>query len=236
LLRVLATYGGPAGLAAAAEAAERLRRWGGRLLSPEKLEALLQSARQTAGVRQDRWTRDALREYAEQALQARQKYRYKQRQLRRLAVDEPVLQAQGKVVGVPTACVLWVSTGDPRGFDSGPAYRKAMGLNLTERSSGLYQGKLRISKRGSARSRQWLYFAALRQIQQGGVRSWYQAKKARDGQQAKRAVVAVMRKLALALYRVGSQGEPFDRRRLFGRQGKPAAREASPSFGQRSQS
>jgi transposase len=233
LLRVLAFYGGPAGLAADAEAAERLRRWGGRLLSPEKLEALLQSARQTVGVRQDRWTGAALREYAEQALEARQKYRHKQRQLRRLAAEEPVLQAQGKVVGVPTACVLWVSTGDPRGFDSGPAYRKAMGLNLTERSSGMYQGKLRISKRGSARSRQWLYFAALRQIQQGGVRRWYEAKKARDGQQAKRAVVAVMRKLALALYRVGAQGERFESRRLFGRQGKPAARGASSSSGQR---
>jgi len=89
LLRVLATYGGPAGLAADAEAAQRLRQWGGRLLSPEKLEALLQSARQTVGVRQDRWTGDALRAFAEQALQARRKYRHQQRQLRRLAADEP---------------------------------------------------------------------------------------------------------------------------------------------------
>ena len=49
------------------------------------------------------------------------------------------------------------------------AYRKAMGLNLVERSSGKYKGRLRISKRGGARSRQWLYFAVLRLIQKSGV-------------------------------------------------------------------
>src|SRR5262249_15822353 len=76
--------------------------------------------------------------------------------------------------------------GGPRGggggrgdFDWGGAYRKAMGLTLGEGSSGTYQGRLRISKRGSARTRQWLYFAVLRLVQQCGVRPWYEAKKAR---------------------------------------------------------
>jgi hypothetical protein len=34
-----------------------------------------------------------------------------------------------------------------------------------ERSSGEHQGALHISKRGSAVSRQWLYFAVLRLVQ-----------------------------------------------------------------------
>ena len=72
-------------------------------------------------------------------------------------------EAQGKAVGIATACVLWTCVGDPRNYHAAAAYRKAMGLNLKERSSGAYQGQLRISKRGSARARQWLYFAALRQ-------------------------------------------------------------------------
>ena len=55
-----------------------------------------------------------------------------------LAAGHAVLQAQGKVVGVPTACVLWASTGDPRKYHAAAAYRKAMGLNLVERSSGQY--------------------------------------------------------------------------------------------------
>ena len=39
-----------------------------------------------------------------------------------------MLQAQGKVVGVTTACVLWVSTGDPRNYHSAAAYRKAIDI------------------------------------------------------------------------------------------------------------
>jgi transposase len=121
---------------------------------------------------------------------------------------------------------LWVSTGDPRKFDSAAAYRKAMGLNLVERSSGTYQGRLRISKRGSARTRQWLYFAALRQVQKCGVRPWYEAKKARDERDARRVLVAVMRKLAVALYHVGVRSEEFQPRRLFGRICKRRGRSA----------
>jgi transposase len=90
-----------------------------------------------------------------------------------------------------------------------------MGLNLTERSSGTSQGKLRISKRGNPRARQWLYFAALRLVKRAPVRQWYQAKKSRDGQEVKRAVVAVMRKLVLALYQVGAKGARFEPSRLF---------------------
>ena len=100
-----------------------------------------------------------------------------------------------------------------------------MGLNLAERSSGRYQGRLRISKRGSARSRQWLYFAALRLVQRGDVRPWYEAKKAGNEGDARRVVVAVMRKLVVALYHVGVRKEEFDPRRLFGgigRRGGPA--------------
>ena len=161
-----------------------------------------------------------------------------QRRLGQLAKGHAVLQAQGKVVGVPTACVLWVSTGDPRDFDSAAAYRKAMGLNLVERSSGASKGQLRISKRGDARARQWLYFAALRLVQQGGVRAWFEAKTAGDKEDARRVVVAVMRKLALALHHVGVHGERFDLRRFFGdlgrrggpagSRGRAAARRAAP--------
>ncbi len=235
LLRVLAHYGGPAGLAGDAAAESRLRRWGGPLLSAAKAAALLESARSTVGVRQGEWERRRLGHDAAEALQARREYRLGQRQLRRLAADHPVLEAQSRVVGVATACVLWVGTGDPRNFDCGAAYRKAMGLNLVERSSGQYRGQLRISKRGSPRSRQWLYFAALRLIQQGPARRWYEAKKSRDGQKGQRAVVAIMRKLAVALYRVGTEGSAFDPRRLFGKRGPKTPGPRRPRTSERSQ-
>jgi transposase len=217
LLRALEQYGDPRALAADPEAAGRLARWGGSFLARETAERLLAGAGSSVGVRVGEWERRQLQDYAKQALFARREVARAERGLRKLAVGHVVLQAQGKVVGVPTACVLWTSTGDPRKYHAAAAYRKAMGLNLVERSSGRYKGRLRISKRGSARVRQWLYFAALRLVQKSGVRPWYEAKKARDEKDARRVVVAVMRKLALALYQVGVDGQQFQPRKLFGR-------------------
>ncbi len=226
LLRTLKRYGSAQALAVDKEAPNQLARWGGPLLPRKKIDELLAGARSSVGVRAGPWQQRQIQEYAEKALTARQQSNRAQRRLRQLAAEHQVLQSQGKVVGVPTACVLWVCTGDPGKFDSAAAYRKAMGLNLVERSSGTYQGQLRISKRGSARTRQWLYFAALRLVQKRGVRPWYEGKKAADEGDARRLLVAVMRKLAVALYHVGVRSEEFQPRRLFGRLGKRRGRSA----------
>jgi transposase len=227
LLRLLKHYGSPQALAGDAEAANQLARWGGPLLAARKIEELLAGARSSVGVRVGPWHQRQIQEYAEKALAARRQSNQGQRRLRELAVGHPVLEAQGKAVGVPTACVFWVCTGDPRKFDSAAAYRKAMGLNLVERSSGTYQGQLHISKRGHARTRQWLYFAALRLVQTREVRPWYEAKKAGHEGEARRFVVAVMRKLAVALYHVGVRNEEFQPRRLFGQIGQRRGRKAA---------
>ena len=205
LLRALATYGSPAALAADAQADARLASWGRSFLKAEKRQQLLASA-------------------AHRALAARWQVQRAQKRLRRLARGQAVMQAQGRAVGMGTACVLWTYLGDPRQYTSGPAYRKAMGLNLTERSSGIYQGQLKISKRGPGAVRRWLYLAALRLVGQGGLRAWYRAKKRRaGGKKSKRIVVAVMRRLPLALYQVSVRQTVFDVRKLFpGKQRKAA--------------
>ncbi len=53
------------------------------------------------------------------------------------AADEP------EVVGLATACVLWVTLGDPRNYPSGGAYRKALGLNLKEQRAVSTKGGLK---------------------------------------------------------------------------------------------
>jgi transposase len=215
LLRALAHYGDPRRLAADAQASARLWRWSYGQLVAAGQAAVLADAQHSVGVRLGRWSRRQLRRYAQRALAVRRRAARARRALRRLAQGHAVLQAQGRVVGVPTACVLWACLGDPRDYDSAAAYRKAMGLNLAERSSGAYQGQLRISKRGQALVRQWLYFAALRLAQQEPVWSWFEAKKTAADRGGRCAAVAVMRKLALGLYQVARSAEPFDVRRLF---------------------
>jgi transposase len=215
LLHALAHYGGPAALAADPQAEARLAGWGNRLVSADKLARLLAGARGSVGIRQGDVERRRLQEYASQALAAVRQMRRARRELSKLVGGQEVLQAQAKVVGGATACVLWASVGDPRDYPCGQAYRKAMGLNLTERSSGTSQGQLHISKRGKPQARRWLYLAALRLAKAAGVRQWYQAKKGRDGKGCKRALVGLMRKLALALYQVGAKGARFEAGRLF---------------------
>jgi transposase len=217
LRRTLVRYGGPRGVAEDGRAAERLYRWGKGLLSRDKAEALVASARQTAGVSLGRWDEERLRRYAQQVQDGLQQHRQARRRRRQRASVQPVIQSMGEVVGTVTACVLWVELGNPQDYPCGAAYRKAMGLKLKERSSGRWQGQLRLSKRGPSVVRRWLYLAALRWLRQEPVRSWYLRQKAQRRGAAKPALVGVMRKLALALYRVGGRGEPFDRTRLYRR-------------------
>ena len=90
-----------------------------------------------------------------------------------------------------------------------------MGLNLKEKSSGTIQGQLKITKRGPSRVRQYLWLAVFRWIQIDPIaNAWYQRKKQRDGGRASRAAVALMRKLAKALFHVG-RGAIFDSKKLF---------------------
>jgi transposase len=156
-----------------------------------------------------------LQHCAEQALAARREIREATRKLASLGKQDQVIQSMAEVVGTTTACVLRVALGAPQNYHCGEAYRKAMGLNLKERSSGKHQGKLKITKRGPSLARRWLFFAALRTIQKPPIRRWYEAKKRKDQDRGIGAVVGVMRKLALAVYAVAVRGEKFSVDRLF---------------------
>jgi transposase len=216
LSRTLARWATPAALAADPAAAQALAKIGGPWLKCEKIAALLEAARHTVGVRMSDWMAREMREVAQAIVDLRKQIAAARRALRKLAQDNQPIQAQAAAVGLATACVLHVCLGDVRNYPHGGAYRKAMGLNLKERSSGRYKGRLSISKRGQRLCRKWIYFSALRLMKtSAGVKRWVTAKKQRDGGKAKRAVIGVMRRLAMAAYQVGACGVAFDAERLF---------------------
>ena len=216
LMRVLIHYGGPAELAADPDALQNLRRWGHSLLSEEKAQALLESAKASVGVKQNAIDRERLRRYARASLAASLEVKRAKPQLKILAAGNPVIQIQGAAVGIVTACVLWTRLGDPNNYHAAEAYRKAMGLNLAERSSGKHKGQLHISKRGDRMARRWLHLAALRLLREyPQVRDWYRQKRIRDGGRHLRAVTAVVRRLAIALHKSATRNEPLDPDRLF---------------------
>ncbi|MBT9096501.1 transposase [Methylovulum psychrotolerans] len=127
-------------------------------------------------------------------------------------VADEGLKEMAALIGKLTAAILIGLHLDPRNFSNAQGFLKALGLNLTEKSSGQYHGQLKISKRGSAVARKYLYLAALRLIQRDPViGEWYRAKA--DPKIKMKTVIACLRKLAKALWHV-ARGERFDARKL----------------------
>jgi transposase len=215
LLMALARWGDVREIARDPEASSRLKSFGGSYLSEEKIVKVIDSARSTLGVRMNAWETREMLDVATAILGQREKIAEARRHLKRLTRGHEVIEPQAPAIGLITACVLWMCIGDPRNYGSAAAYRKAMGLNLKERSSGTHKGKLSISKRGQRLSRKWLYFSALRWLREEPVKGWVQKKRERDGGNGSKAVVGVMRRLALAAYHVGRSGEKFEPGRLF---------------------
>ena len=215
LAGALSHWGDPAALACDLQAAATLARIGGYYLKESKITAVIASAGTTAGVRMNAWERRELQELGAQLLQQRKEIADCKRHLRKLTKDHEVITAQTPAVGLTAACVLWTHLGDPRDYGSAAAYRKAMGLNLVEHSSGRCKGQLHLSKRGQRLARKWLYFSALRWMRDASIKPWVTAKKARDGGKGMRAMVGVMRRLALCAWHVAVHGVAFDAGRLF---------------------
>jgi len=178
LLDLLASYGDPRAVASAGEeAAARMRRVGGFFLKEKKISGVLRSAGDTIGVPMVEGERRLVQEIAREAQRNRQQLKLVEKRIEELAADEPSVRATAPDFGLLTAVVLLVKGGDPRMAPNTGSYIKSLGLNLKERSSGRYQGQLRITKRGSGTARQWLYMAVLRLIERDAVvKAWYRQK------------------------------------------------------------
>jgi transposase len=215
LLRLVATYGGPAPLALLTrQARQLLREVGGRLLAEEKIDAVLASARTTLGLPGTAGECAQLRWQAEQVLAAQREQRQAERQLARTVAPGDNLAPMQVLLGKVTTAVLLATQGDPKAYPNAASYCKGIGLNLKEHSSGQHQGRLSITKRGPSLARFYLYFAALRLRQRDPViKRWYEIKTARPGAVKQKQLIALMRKLAKAFWHQAN-GHDFDVNRL----------------------
>jgi len=215
LMALLARIGGPADVAASPDQASKLLLGiSHRLLPDDSVAAILASARSSVGVPLVGLERDALMAIADDAYRAHRAFTIAKTQVDKLAATTPAALL-APAIGHTTAAAVFAEVGDARSYSCTRAFLKAMGLNLKEKSSGTIQGQLKITKRGPSRVRQYLWLAVFRWIQKDPIaNAWYQRKKQRDGGRASRAAVALMRKLAKALYHVG-RGATFDSNKLF---------------------
>ena len=217
VLELIKEYGSPQAVALDEEGARKLmRRVGGSLLSKDKIERVLEGAGITLGMVMTERERTVVQEFAEEVLRCRAKARVVQLLVEAKGESLQSVHRLGPVVGKTTAAVLVSKVGDPARYESASSFVKALGLNLKERSSGKLKGQLKITKRGPGTCRFYLYMAALRLIMRDPVtKTWYERKVARQGGKYKnKAVVAVMRKLAAALWHV-ARGKVFDSKLLY---------------------
>jgi len=216
LLALLVEYGDRSEVAADPEGASHLmRRVGGNFLKRTKIKLVIEQASQSVGVPMAEAERHLMRTLAREAQRNRQERQSAAKRLQALARRIPSVVALQPAWGDTTAAVLVSEVGEPRCFETSSSYVKAFGLNLKIRSSGRYIGQLRITKRGSSVARRWLYMLALRKVQRDPViRAWYQKKIVRDGGIKMKAVIAIMRKLAAAMWHV-ARGAEFDSTKLF---------------------
>jgi transposase len=211
---LLIEYGAPAAIAKhSQEAAQQMQVWGKSQLKAEKIERILYAAEHTLGQPCTDQERHYLQALALEMRHSRQQQACAKQALEAIVKADDGLEQLGVTIGLVTTAVLLSCRLDPRHYDNARCFLKALGLNLKEKSSGQYVGKLRITQRGSSIVRRYLYFAALRLIKNDPVvKAWYQAKvnpKAKN-----KTVIALMRKLAKALWHVG-RGEQFDARKLL---------------------
>lgn len=214
LEQLIKHYGSPQHIAAESkQAVLDMRAWGKCGLSAEKITAVITSAINTLGEPCIEAERQFLMALASELEHSRLQKQTAKQALEALVDNDEALREMGRVVGKVTTAVLVSLHLDPRRFATPKSYQKALGVNLTEKSSGQINGRLRMSKRGSSVARKFLYMAALRLLVNDPlVSKWYKAKK--DERAKLKTVIALMRKLPLALWHI-ARGERFDASKLL---------------------
>jgi transposase len=213
---LLGQYGDPATITAHSEEAWELMRHNGRgMLSGETIGKVLESAPNTLGLACTEGERHLVQVLAKELLRTHRQIKRIEAQIEQEVQTDTLLTRLAAVTRKTTSLMLEAALGSPLDYPNPGSYLKAMGLNLKERSSGKHKGQLKITKRRPGIVRKYHYFTALRWLYQDTVIArWYRNKVRRDGNRKGKAIVAVMRKLALALWYV-ARGDVFDSRKLF---------------------
>ncbi len=195
------------------EARQQMRSRGGNLLCQEKVDKVIASASTTVGVPCTEAESEYLQALATEMAHSRQQKSRAKRALEAVVEGDPALEELSAILGRVTTAVMLSLNLDPRKYPCARTFQKAMGLNLKEKSSGRYVGQLKLTKRGSSTARTYLYFAALRLLQNDPwVKQWYQTKL--DPRVKMKTVIALMRKLSKAMWHV-ARGEKFDAQKLL---------------------
>jgi transposase len=216
-MSLLEQFPGPEAVAAHAEQARVLLKKASRgALGHDKIDGIVASACACLGVPMNEGDRTQLRELVQEIRRLTAEQDRLDAEIEKAVRAEPAAKRIVSVIGPAASAAILAYIGDPAQYASAGALEKAAGLNLKVRSSGKTAGQLKLTKRGPAVVRRYLYLAALRLILNNAVvRAWYVRREGYQPKSKLKAVVAVVRKLIRALWHVARHDESFDATRLF---------------------
>ncbi len=198
-----------------AKARERLRRLSRSRLEADVLDRVIASAIESPGAAMTSNERTMMRVTFEEIVRLRARCDDVEARIATTMSQRAEHAPLVSLLAPVTTAVVLAYVGDPAQYANARAFEKACGLNLKESSSGEHQGRLRITKRGPGRVRRYLFLLALRTIAGNNVaRAWYQQRQGFREEHKLPAVIALMRKLAKAIWHV-ARGADFDATKLF---------------------
>lgn len=106
-------------------------------------------------------------------------------------------------------------TGPLSDFNNRKQFLKYAGINLRERASGYYTGKVKMSKKGRITLRLVLGQVIFPLIKKNGLYGEYYHRKKTEGMPGTKAMACVMRKFLKLFYKLSKKGLAFDSKRVF---------------------
>jgi transposase len=207
------------------ELGEMLSKWSHGNLGKDRAARIIESARQSVGIREGKEVVNAqIKRVIKQLEVAGQEREELEAEIEKCLKETPgaALLMSVPDLGAMTVAGILAHTGDLTNYDHPDQVIKLAGLNLYKISSGQHKGRVRITKRGQAHFRKILYMAALRSSRQRGSLGHYYGALTERGVAPTAALVAVMRKLLRLSWFLVKKSESFDVEKLMPKRLKAA--------------
>ena len=175
----------------------------------ELLKAAMHSVGDTKSLEEARWEIEYLVEDYERHQKRLQEAEEKMDALLEEIPQVGIIQSVG--IGSKTCAAILACAGDLTEFDHGNQLLRLAGMNLAEKQSGKYKGHIKLSKRGNALLRKYLYLAVLQLLRQNQTfRAWHKRNVETKHMKPMASLVKLIGKLARVLVAMARKHEPFD--------------------------
>jgi len=160
------------------------------------------------GLEEDKWDLENLLDEFERVQEI---LRETERRIEKLLPEIPLAECLKSVGLTPTICAAVLAFGgDVSQLEHGNQLLRRAGLNLAEKTSGKYKGKIKLSKRGNSLLRKHLFLAVIHLVKGNeAFKAWHQHNVEQKRMSKMRSIMKLIGKLARILVAMCRKGETF---------------------------